>query len=378
VVSIKVLSFVQQAGESRRRVLALGVAFGAGILLVFLILGALAAGFGAQWGDQFQSSTFLIIMIAVVFAFALSLFDVFEVGLPSAVSDLAGSGIKREGLVDAFMKGMLATVLATPCSGPFLGSTLAWALAQSTLTIYLVFTALGLGMAIPYVILTANPALLKIVPKPGPWMQTFKQIMGFVLLATVAYLMVSLESKELLFTNFFLGFVALGCWWWGHFARFDQTSFQRATVLVVAMALIAGGGWLSFGVMKPAFGGGGHGVWQPFDPIQMQAHHDQGRSVFVDFTADWCPNCKYNERFVYEAEDIQKIMQQKGVVMMKADITHKTPYTEMVKRLMNELGGVAIPFMAVFPGDQPSQPHVLFDIVTKSQLGKILERLPGS
>jgi cytochrome c biogenesis protein CcdA len=147
VVSIKVLSFVQQAGEHRSRILALGVAFAAGILAVFLVLAGLAAFANQSWGEQFQNDTFKIVMIAIVFAFSLSLFDVYEIGVPSKVGELAS--VRREGVADAFFKGMMATALATPCSGPFLGSTLTWALSQDKLTIFAIFTAVGMAWRRP-------------------------------------------------------------------------------------------------------------------------------------------------------------------------------------------------------------------------------------
>lgn len=200
LISIKVLSFVRQAGESRGRMLALGGAFGAGMILVFWALAIAAIMLGLSWGEQFQSDGFIIVMIVIVFAFALSLLGVFTLGVPRQVNTLA-AGMGREGLGNAFFNGMLATLLATPCSGPFLGSTLAWTLAQTPLTIFLIFTMLGLGMAIPYVVLGAFPKLLAFLPKPGPWMETFKEAMGFVLLAMVVYLMISVPAKMLLLTN---------------------------------------------------------------------------------------------------------------------------------------------------------------------------------
>ncbi len=380
VISIKVLSFVQQAGEDRKRILQLGLAFAAGILLVFLVLAGLAIGLGLGWGEQFQSAEFLIVMIGIVFAMALSLFGLFELGVPTQVGALAGGGV-REGLGDAFFKGMLATVLATPCSGPFLGSTLAWTLQQSSLTIFLVFLMLGLGMALPYVVLTANPAFLKIVPRPGPWMETFKHAMGFVLLATVVYLMISLQQDMLLFTVGFLVFVALGCWWYGRFSTFDKSRGKRWAHLAAALLIVAGGARFTFGTFRgffsPVAAQGDHVAWVDFEPDQFLAHLDAGRSVFVDFTADWCPNCKYNEKFVYESDEIRALLEQKGVVPMKADITHKNDYTDMVNRLYKgRLGGAAIPFMAVFPGDDPARPHTRPDIVTIDDLSGILRTLP--
>jgi thiol:disulfide interchange protein len=376
VISIKILSFVQQAGEDRGRILQLGLAFSAGIVVVFLALAVLAVNLELGWGEQFQSQTFLVVMLGIVFAFSLSMFGVFELGVPSGVGALAG-GPPREGLGDAFFKGMLATVLATPCSGPFLGSTLTWTLSQPPTTVFTVFLSLGLGMAFPYVVLTANPKLLKLVPKPGPWMDTFKHSMGFVLLLTVVYLMISLRQDMMLFTVAFLMFVALGCWWWGRFSVRARSKGRRLVTLGVSLALIAGGGRLSFVEFRDLFlpSAEDHG-WQDFDPRVFQDALDSGQSVFVDFTADWCPNCKANEKLVYESEPVAKLLDEKCVLMLKADITHDSPRTDMLERLMADLGSRAIPFMAVFPGDAPLGPHVREAIVTRSDMLSILDTLP--
>jgi thiol:disulfide interchange protein DsbD len=377
VVSIKVLSFVQQAGESRARILSLGLSFAAGIMVVFLGLAALAAFAGKGWGEQFQDPRFIVVMIAIVFAFSLSMFDVFEIGVPSQVGALAGA-VQKEGLGDAFFKGIMATVLATPCSGPFLGSTLAWAVTQQTLTIFLVFLTIGLGMALPYVVLTANPAALKIVPKPGPWMQTFKQAMGFLLLATVVYLMTSLRSDLLIYTIAFLLFVALGCWWWGRFATFDQKLGARLSTLGVVLAFVLIGARVSFVDMRGLFAGssGDRLAWVELDPELLAKYHQDGRTVFVDFTANWCPNCKLNEINVYDSDEIRALIKKKDVVAMKADITNDSERTEMIRRLMAKLGARSIPFCAVFPGDRPLQPFTRLDIVTVSEMKGILEACP--
>jgi suppressor for copper-sensitivity B len=379
VVSIKILSFVQQAGESRTRILALGSAFGAGMLVVFWMLAATAIYFGMNWGDQFQSQAFMVILIAVIFAFALSLLGVFELGVPKSIGKLSG-GINREGIGDAFFKGMLATVMATPCSGPFLGSTLAWTLSQPSMTIFMIFTMLGLGMALPYVILTASPKLLKLVPKPGEWMVTFKEIMGFVLLITTVYLMISLRQELLLFANAFLVFVGVGCWFWGRFANMRQSRAKHFLILTISASIIIIGAYLSFGTFRGAYtkSGNNHIEWEEFSPERFQALQDEGRNIFVDFSATWCPNCKYNEKVIFESEEITKLIKSKNVVSMIADMTHEGPKTEMLKRLRKKLGGHSIPFLAVFPADAPMKPFVRSDIVSKKTMKEIFNACPDT
>lgn len=373
VISIKVLSFVQQAGEDKRRVLHLGLSFATGILVVFWALAIAAIVAGQSWGQQFQSETFLISTIAVVFAFSLSMFGVYELGVPAGVGALAG--MRREGLADAFFKGMLATLLATPCSGPFLGSTLTWALKQPPLVIFAIFTALGLGMAVPYVILTAQPRLLKKLPKPGPWMDTFKQAMGFVLLATILYLMISLRQDLLLFAVTFLVFVALGCWWYGRFATFEKTTPHRMAHLAVALLIAVGGARFAFVEFPSVFENESEG-WVAFEPDAFQRHLDEGRPVFVDFTADWCVNCKVNEKFVFDSEAVREVMRERGVVAMKADTTQSTPYTAMLARFMEQLGGRSIPFLAVFDPTRPEEPIIKHSIVTQEMMIEVFGSLP--
>ncbi|MBI5432603.1 MAG: thioredoxin family protein [Planctomycetes bacterium] len=372
VVSIKVLSFVQQAGESRSRVFALGLAFAAGILVVFVALASLAAFAGQGWGQQFQNEQFKIVMIAIVFGFALSLFDVYELGVPSKVGEIAA--IKREGLADAFFKGIMATLLATPCSGPFLGSTLAWALAQEPLVVFAIFTSVGVGMAAPYVLLTSNPALLKFLPRPGAWMKTFKHLMGFLLMATAVYLMLSVRQELVVYTVALLVFVALGCWWWGNFATFDQSSAKKFGTFVVASAIVAGGAWFSFQTLRGWLAE--DEFWEPFDPVKLEQYHAEGRNVFIDFTANWCPNCKTNEALVYTNEEIKQQLEAKDFAVVKADETFEGPRTDAITRLREKLGAQSIPFMAIFPGDDPSRPMTLRDIVTRGEMRALIEACP--
>ncbi|MBC8372707.1 MAG: thioredoxin family protein [Planctomycetes bacterium] len=379
LISIKVLSFVQQAGESRGRILALGSAFGAGMMLVFWALAIAAITLGLSWGEQFQSDGFIIVMISIVFAFALSLLGVFTLGVPKQVNELA-AGMGREGLGNAFFTGVLATLLATPCSGPFLGGTLAWTLAQPPLTIFLIFTMLGLGMALPYIVLGTFPKLLALVPKPGPWMETFKQAMGFVLLAMVVYLMISVRTEMLLFTNAFLMFVGIASWYWGRFAKFGQKPVKRIATVAATIAILAIGAQLSFGTMHkalaPAQVGEGHVDWVEFEPEAFEEHIQTGRSVFVKFEASWCSACTWNKKMVFETDEISALLKKKGVISMNADISHDNPRTRMLERLRAKLGGRALPFLAVFPSDRPNEPFVRPDIISVGTMREILNAVP--
>jgi len=377
VISIKVLSFVQQAGEDRRRVLALGLAFSAGLIVVFWALAALAIGAQLSWGQQFQSTGFLIAMIALVFAFALSLFGVYEFGVPSQVGALASN--RSEGLGGAFFKGMLATVLATPCTGPFQGALLTWTARQTATITFLVFTALGVGMALPYVVLTAQPRLLRALPRPGPWMDTFKHACGFVLMATVVWLMISLRQDRLLSTIALLAFVALGCWWWGKFATFGQSTPRRLATLGIALAIVAGGArWSTVefqnSVHPPPNAEGL--AWRDFDQAEFDQLIASGRTVFIDWTADWCMNCKTNEAFVFESDAVRAEIERKQIVSMKADITHDNDRTRALEEFARKLGSHAVPFFAIFPGDDPLRPLTHHDVVSQARMLELLAQCP--
>jgi thiol:disulfide interchange protein len=374
VISIKIFSLVQQAGESRRRTFQLGLAFSAGILAVFLVLAGLAAIAGKSWGEQFASQPFLIGMIGVVFVFALGMFDLFLIRVPGAVGKL--SVARREGWAGSFFKGMMATVLATPCSGPFLGGTLAWTLRQPSATIFLIYVMVGIGMAFPYVVLSAYPAFVRWVPKPGPWMERFKQFMGFVLLATAVYLLTILRSDLVVWTVGFCLFLGLAVWMFGQWAPAMQTPGGRAGMRVAALVVAVAGGWCSFGWLQPLFAGTGgthHIAWEPFDAVRLSELHREGRTVMIDWTADWCLNCKFVEQAALETADVAAWLEKKRVVIMKADITVFPP-PEVA--LMDRLGSKSVPFLAIFPGDDPRRPYVLRDIYSERSVLDILQRCP--
>jgi thiol:disulfide interchange protein DsbD len=372
VVMLKVMSLAAQAGESKGRILLHGLAFGGGMLAVYWVLAGLTIFFGLTWGEQFQSSEFMIILIAALFAFALSLFGVYEFGVPATLNQLAASGQKREGLGGAFLKGALATVLATPCSGPLLGGTLAWTLKQGAPTLFAVFTLLGIGMAMPYVLLPLFPVLRKLIPKPGEWMVTFKQAMGFVMIFMVLYLMMSLRQDLLLFTNLFLLFVGLAAWVWGRYGN------GRVTVAAVALALLLLGAQISFRNVPDFLNGseGRNNPYEEFEPEKFKELLASGHNVFLEFEAQWCSNCKLNKKLVYESDGVVALLKRKNVAVLRADMTHRSARTEMLHNLRARLGGQAVPYLAVFPADDSLHPYVRPDLVSRSDIEEILNKLP--
>ncbi len=195
VIGIKLMSFVQQSGSSRTRLVMLNLVFSAGIVSVFMILASLAVFFGYGWGDLYKQPTFTMVMVSVVFVFALSFVGVWEIPIPGFVGNVGGKVSQQEGFAGAFIKGVLTTLLATPCSGPLVVPAVVWAIAQPVGVSYLVFAAMGLGMAAPYLLLGFVPGLSGLLPRPGQWMVTFKVVMGFVLLGAVVFFLGSVPEK---------------------------------------------------------------------------------------------------------------------------------------------------------------------------------------
>jgi cytochrome c biogenesis protein CcdA len=283
VIAIKVMSFVQQAGESRGRILLLNVAYAAGVMSVFLLLATLVAGpQKLGWGGLFHDSNFNVVMACVVFAMGLSLLGVFEIPIPGLVGSAAG-GHQREGLTGAFLTGILATLLATPCSGPFLGVTLAWSVQQETLVTYLVLGVMGFGMASPYLVLGMFPAAIKWLPKPGNWMVRLKEFAGFVLMGTVIFFVAILdESKTVPLLIMLLG-IALGLWMIGNLyavnSQIKHKNIVRGSALVLTSAICAVGYSLSLPDLELP--------WQPLSEEKVDVALANKQTVLIDFTADW-------------------------------------------------------------------------------------------
>ncbi len=283
VIGLKILSFIQQAGENPGRVLMLNLAFAGGMLAVFLILATLAVFFGIGWGGLFESSTFTIVMVAVIFAFGLSFFGVWEIPIPGfAVSSGATKMADREGYGGAFTKGILTTLLATPCSGPLLIPAVTWATAQPPVLTYMVFAALGLGMASPYIVIGIRPSLVSFLPKPGAWMETFKQLMGFVMMGTAVFFFNPVPDKLEIPVLVLLLFVGVACWVAGRISL-TSTLSVRIRSWSTAVGIVLVGVYVSFFVLIPQ-----HELdWKPYSRQLLSDTLKDGKTVFVDFTADW-------------------------------------------------------------------------------------------
>jgi len=375
VISLKIFSFIQHAGDSRARIFGNGLAFTAGIFAWFLGLALLmialkSAGHEITWAFQFTNPYFVVAMSAVVLVFALNLFGVFEITLPAAATTGLLGWSAREGYAGSFFQGVFATILATPCTAPYLGTALGFAFAQSAAIILLMFVAIAAGMSAPYLLLSAQPAWLRFVPRPGPWMVRVKQFMGFLLLATLLFLLwvigIARGADAAIWVSAFLLALSIGCWMLGSFSTPTASRTQRSLVLVLILILVLGSGFYfigqKFSAAKTVASLTKDG-WIPFSPERVQAELAAGHTVFVDFTAAWCITCKFNEASVLESAAVKSAFERYGVVKMKADWTNADP---VITKTLKQFGRVGVPLYVLYPAANPNQPIVLPELLTQS------------
>jgi len=368
VISLKIFAFFQQAGESRGRILALNLWYVAGLLSVFLLLASLAALMGMAWGEQFTHAWFKITLTAVVFVMALSFLGVWEIPIPGFIgAGKAGELQSREGAPGAFFKGMFTTILATPCSGPLLGPIFGFLLGKPPAVVYLVFGALGLGMGSPYLVIGMFPGLVRRLPRPGVWMQTVQQVMAFLLLGTMVFLMSTMSARYFIPTLTLLVGLWFACWWIGR-TPLTASSHTKTTAWVGSLGLAALTGYFAFGVMltPPLI------AWKPYSAEALEQARAEGKTVMVDFSAAWCLTCKTNLKLAIERRRVARLVEENRVVTLLADWTD---YSPEIKKALNELGCNSIPVLAIWPagaGDQ--EVIVLRDLLSESQVLEALER----
>ncbi len=367
VLSLKMLSVIGHGGEDPRVVRKGFLASAAGILVSFLILGSAAVilkatGQATGWGIQFQQPVFLTVMAVVVALFAANLWGMFEIRLPSFLSDRAATAGQGQGMPGHFATGAFAALLATPCSAPFLGTAVGFALARGAFEIYAIFTALGLGLALPYLLVAAFPALANRFPKPGQWMVTLRRILAFALVATAIWLLTVLDTQigrlaALATAGLLVAMVAVIAF--HHRASEQQRKFVMAGAVIVGLLAILLPPQLGQTNAKSVTASAGY--WQKFDPAAISRHVAAGKTVFVDVTADWCVTCKVNKALVLDTEVISKQLLQKNVVAMRADWTRPDPQiTAFLQRFMR----YGIPFNVVF-GPQAPQGIVLPELLRR-------------
>ena len=384
VLSLKLFSLIKQAGESRGRLLALGGATTAGILASFWALAAVVAavkagGGSAGWGMQFQSAGFIAFMVVILSAFAMSFFGVFEIWLPGSATTKMDKAGRKQGFWGAFFTGALLVLLSTPCSAPFLGTAMGFAFTASTPVLFLFFTAAGVGLALPYMLVSAFPKVLKVFPKPGAWMVTLQKIMGVLLLGTVVWLLWVVHEQAGnvgvgIFAAISLLSIAMS-FAIGNIAP-PGVAFFREVLSVGGSVVILAVIWFAFA--SPKFEAEVDAIfkarsvqlvtedgWYRYTPEIIEEFAKSGRTVFIDATADWCLTCKANEAAVLNRDDFKHAMDSLNVARVKADWTRETPE---VTALLRSMGKSGVPAYAIYPAGDVSKQIVLPELLTTSAI----------
>jgi len=349
VLPLIVMRIVEQAKQSKSRSIAMGSAFCFGILLFFACLAGaniilqLFYGTVLQWGDQFRNPAFVAGMALLLVVLALFMFGVFTITVPSSIAGKSGSG---KGFAGAVGMGFLAAILSTPCSFAILAAAFAWAQAQPLLLATVTIIAIGVGMAAPYAILTSMPGLLKRLPKAGRWMELFKQTIGFLLLIIAVKMISALPEVRRMGVLYFAVVLGLSVWMWGSWVGYGTKQSRKWLIRIIAIALTVSAGW----VFLPA-PAAERISWQDYDATLVEAALAEQRPVLIKFTADWCLSCQVVEKTVYSREDIGQLIEEKGVLAIKADTTVKDyPATFALKNVYNEPG---VPVSMLFvPGEK--------------------------
>ena len=365
VISFKIMGFIKLAGQNRRLILMHGLLFSFGVLLSFWCLAGVLLilqtyGKAVGWGFQLQEPLFVAVLAAFLFVFALSLFGIFEMGnsVMSAAGQVEQKGSNRSALFGSFMSGVLATAVATPCTGPFLGTAIGYAVTLPPISAMAIFTSLGLGMSSPYLLLSGFPSLLRFIPKPGNWMIVFKESMGFLMLASTVWLIwVFSAQTDSLGVALFVGslfVLSLASWIYGRWASPISGKLQRMVVKVIVLVLFVFGGYGMYIASSMESSdtviaqNGSHtvsrGGWETFSPERVAELRKQGIPVFIDFTAKWCLICQANH-LVLSTDEIDEQFKSSGVVKMKADWTKRDP---VIAAELKKLGRNSVPLYVLY------------------------------
>ena len=381
VLSIKLLGVVGHGGGEARTVRLSFLASAAGIVSSFLVLaGALialkSAGLAIGWGIQFQHPWFLVAMALIVTLFACNLWGFFEVHLPGAINEIGADVTHVHSLGGHFMTGALATLLATPCSAPFLGTAVGFALARGTVEILAIFAALGVGLALPYLLVAAYPKLATKMPKPGRWMIVLRRILGFALAATAIWLVsiLAIQVSEMAAALIGAIMAAIAIMLYVH--KRLHRRYGRLDWIAVAVL-----GVLAFAVPdNTANGPGGaadtaklDGLWQPFDTRTIAELVADGNVVFVDVTAEWCITCQVNKAVVISEGAVFERLNSSGTVAMQADWTRPNP---LITDYLASFGRYGIPFNAVYGPGAPDG-IALPELLTQSVVLEALDKAGG-
>ncbi len=389
VLFLKGLALVQSGAEERHKLRMHGLVYTAGILvsfwaLVALLLGLRAAGATLGWGFQFQSPVFLALMAALLFFLGLSLAGQFEIGL--TLTSTGGSLAAKQGYAGSFFTGVLAVIVATPCTAPFMGAAIGYALAASAAITFAVFTALALGLAAPYVALTLQPAWTRLLPRPGAWMDILKQAVSVPIFATVIWLAwVLAQAYGATLVAALLGIfllLAIAGWFLGRAQGRRWATIAAAFLLVAAVAaciaapreLAVAPAMLSSENSAPRIGAVHSAVWQPWSADEVQRDLAAGQPVFVDFTAAWCLSCQANEHVALDQPEVMRALGERDVALFKADWTREDP---AITEALAELGRSGVPVYALYAPGQTT-PTLLPQVLTPGIVMDAIAKLPSA
>jgi thiol:disulfide interchange protein DsbD len=390
VLSIKALKVVEQAKHHPAAVRTKGLVFAAGVIASMLCLAAImlalrAGGEQIGWGFQLQSPLFVTFLVYLLLAVGLNLSGVFEVG--GGLAGVGDSLTQGDSYSSSFFTGVLATVVATPCSAPFMAPALGAALTQPPFSALCIFAALGVGIALPYVLLSFAPWMRRVLPKPGAWMDTLKQLFAFPVYATAAWFVwVLAEQTSPLGLGAALAgaiLVALAAWAYqkSHFsAGVPKAAVLATAVICLAVALLLPVRVAQVAVATGAAGGAsaaahGDDEWQPYDAARVAELTAAGRPLLVNFTASWCLTCLVNERNAFADAAVQEIFHDKKVTLMKGDWTNRDP---AITKALASFGRAGVPLYVVYnakPGS--SEPLVLPQLLTAGVVENAFADVPG-
>lgn len=343
--------------ESVRRFREHNIFFAAGILTLFTLLGILFGVLDMMWGQLYQSQEFLLVMLVLVFLMGLSMLGVFT--LP--VIDFKTLSKTRSPRLQAYLTGLVSTFLATPCSGPLLGGVLGWAFTQSLGVLVVVFWAVGIGMALPYIVFSIWPNLAKILPRPGSWMLMFEHVLGFLLLGTALYLLSILPDEKHIPVLFALLVTALAAFLWDQVCGLEAPKIRRRIGSVLFLLVIVMASAFALNMERTPT------AWAEFQPQEF-AQNLGKRPMVVEFTADWCPNCKFVEATVFSEDRLKRMKRTYNVDFIRVDLTDANAHGT---KLLEMLGSRSIPLTALFPaGQNATRPTVLRDVFTGASFDK--------
>jgi thiol:disulfide interchange protein DsbD len=371
VLAFKAVATAELAHRRRDEALAHGLAYSMGVLasmgaLAGVVVALRAAGTAVGWGFQFQEPLFLATLASVLVIFAINLFGVFEIGVDTG--RLAALGAQAAGSRRSFFDGLLAVVLATPCSAPFLGTAVGFAFAGRPLVICAVFLAIGVGLALPFAAIAAYPGLVRWLPRSGPWMPNLRVGLGFSLLATVVWLLwiVGRGAGADAMASLLAWLLALGfaTWLFAALRRSSAFSLHAGGVLAIVLLLVAGAGFVSVERAAPAPQATARGSARPYQAAAVEDERRAGRPVFVYFTADWCLTCKVNERVVLADDEVEGALARAGFAVFEADWTRRD---ESIRAELARFGRSGVPLYLLFPAAADAPPMRLPELLTKAR-----------